>query len=170
MRKFILAATLASFAVPMAVAPAQAQRGQQYDQNDGYRDHDNRNHDRHDNNGRGNGRRDDRRNYTNYDYNRPDPRYGNYRADRYYVQGNQYRPRAMSPNERIYRGQDNRYYCRRNDGTTGLVIGGLAGGLLGNTVAPGGSKLLGTVLGGGAGALLGQAIGKDGGNGRPTCR
>ncbi|MDB5712823.1 MAG: glycine zipper protein [Sphingomonadales bacterium] len=164
MRKFILAAALASFAVPMAVAPAQAQRGQQYDQNDNYRNHDRRDDNRRD------GRRDDRRSYTNYDYNRPDPRYGNYRADRYYVQGNQYRPRAMSPNERIYRGQDNRYYCRRNDGTTGLVIGGLAGGLLGNTIAPGGSKLLGTVLGGGAGALLGQAIGKDGGNGRPTCR
>lgn len=162
MRKFILAATLASFAVPLAVAPAQAQQGPRYDQND------RRDNGRHDN--RGNGRRDDRRNYTKYDYNRPDPRYGNYRADRYYVQGNQYRPRVMGANERIYRGQDNRYYCRRNDGTTGLVIGGLAGGLLGNTIAPGGSKLLGTVLGGGAGALLGQAIGKDSGNGRATCR
>lgn len=170
MRKFILAAVLASFAVPMAVAPAQAQRGQQYDQNnrDGRYYRDGRNDNRNDN--RRGDRRDDRRNYSNYDYNRPDPRYGNYRADRYYVQGNQYRPRVMSSNERIYRGQDNRYYCRRNDGTTGLVIGGLAGGLLGNTVAPGGSKLLGTVLGGGAGALIGQAIGKGGNNNRPTCR
>jgi hypothetical protein len=159
MRKFILAAAIASFTLPLAVAPAQAQSGQQYrnDRNDNRRD------DRNDR-GRGN-----QRNYSQYDYNRPDPRYGNYRADRYYVQGNQYRPRAMNSNERIYRGQDNRYYCRRNDGTTGLVIGGLAGGVLGNTIAPGGSKLLGTVLGGGAGALLGQAIGK-GGNNRPTCR
>jgi hypothetical protein len=163
MRKFILAATLASLAVPIAIAPAQAQQGPQYDQNDGR-------HDIGDHRGNGgNSGHDDRRNYGKYDYNRPDPRYGNYRAERYYVQGNQYRPRYMSANERIYRGQDNRYYCRRNDGTTGLVIGGLAGGLLGNTVAPGGSKLLGTVLGGGAGALLGQAIGRDGGN-RPTCR
>jgi Ni/Co efflux regulator RcnB len=170
MRKLILAAALASFALPLAAVPAQAQ---QYNQNDGrYDRNDNRRDDRHDD------RRDDRNDrgrgnhhkYGQYDYNRPDPRYGNYRADRYYVQGNQYRPRVMNSNERIYRGQDNRYYCRRNDGTTGLVIGGLAGGLLGNTVAPGGSKLLGTVLGGGAGALLGQAIGKGDNNNRPTCR
>jgi hypothetical protein len=162
MRKFILAAALSSFLVPLAAVPAQAQGYSQNDRRDDRRDN------RRDN--RRDARQDDRRNYNKYDYNRPDPRYGNYRADRYYVQGNQYRPRAMSANERIYRGQDNRYYCRRNDGTTGLVIGGLAGGLLGNTIAPGGSKLLGTVLGGGAGALLGQSIGRDGGNGRPTCR
>jgi hypothetical protein len=160
MRNFILAAALASFAVPLAIAPAQAQGRPQQDQYDG----------RHDNRGNnGNNGHNGRQNYNKYDYNRPDPRYGNYRADRYYVQGNQYQPRVMNSNERIYRGQDNRYYCRRNDGTTGLVIGGLAGGLLGNTVAPGGSKVLGTILGGGAGALIGQAIGRDGGN-RPTCR
>ncbi|AYJ86314.1 glycine zipper 2TM domain-containing protein [Sphingomonas paeninsulae] len=165
MRKFILAAALASFTLPLAVAPAQAQGGPQYNQNDGrYDRNDNRRGDRND------ARRNDQRNYGRYDYNRPDPRYGNYRADRYYVQGNQYRPRVMNSNERIYRGQDNRYYCRRNDGTTGLVIGGLAGGLLGNTIAPGGSKVLGTVIGGGAGALIGQAIGRDSGNNRPTCR
>jgi hypothetical protein len=164
-RKFILAAALASFTFPLTAVPAQAQSGHQSNRNDGHHDrNDNRRDDRND---RG---RNNQRNYTQYDYNRPDPRYGNYRADRYYVQGNQYRPRVMNSNERIYRGQDNRYYCRRNDGTTGLVIGGLAGGLLGNTVAPGGSKLLGTVLGGGAGALLGQAIGKGGNNNRPTCR
>jgi outer membrane lipoprotein SlyB len=41
---------------------------------------------------------------------------------------------------------------RRDDGTIGLIIGGLAGGLLGNTIAPGG----------GAGALLGRSIDRNG--------
>jgi hypothetical protein len=110
----------------------------------------------------------DRRDYSRYDYNRPDPRYGNYRADRYYVGGNQYKARRLDRNERIYRGADNRFYCRRSDGTTGLIIGGLAGGTLGNAIAPGGSKTLGTLLGGGLGALLGRSIDRDRGN--VTCR
>jgi hypothetical protein len=96
--------------------------------------------------------RDARRNYSRYDYNRLDPRYDNYRADRYYTAGDQYEPRRLAANDRIYRGRDNRYYCRRDDGTIGLIIGGLAGGLLGNTIAPGG----------GAGALLGRSIDRNG--------
>jgi len=39
-----------------------------------------------------------------------------------------------------------------------LVIGGVAGGVLGNIIAPGGSKLLGSIIGAGAGALIGRAI------------
>jgi hypothetical protein len=69
-----------------------------------------------------------------------------------------YRPRRLGRNDRIYRGSDNRYYCRRDDGTTGLIIGGIGGGLLGNVIAPGGSKTLGTVIGAGLGALIGKAI------------
>lgn len=99
--------------------------------------------------------------WNRYDYNRPDPRYGGYYADRYYRDGN-YSTRRLSYNDRVYRGQDGRYYCRRNDGTTGLVIGALGGGVLGNAIAPGGSKTLGAVIGGGLGALLGQQIARDG--------
>ena len=89
------------------------------------------------------------------------------RDDRYRVRRNQwdparyYRsgpPRRLGRNDRIYRGSDNRYYCRRDDGTTGLIIGGMAGGVLGNIIAPGGSKTLGAILGAGAGALIGRAI------------
>lgn len=65
--------------------------------------------------------------------------------------------RRLGRNDRIYRGGDGRYYCRRNDGTTGLVIGALAGGLLGNAI---GGDALGTLLGAGGGALLGQQIDK----------
>ena len=77
-----------------------------------------------------------------------------------------YRERRLTRNDRIYRGTDNRYYCRRNDGTTGLIVGGLAGGALGNIIAGGGSKLLGTVIGGGGGALLGQRVDR----GQVVCR
>lgn len=111
-------------------------------------------------------RRDDWRAYRSYDYNRPDPRYGAYYADRYYRDGSYYQPRYLSYNDRIYRGQDGRYYCRRADGTTGLIIGGLAGGVLGNVIAPGGSKTLGTVIGAVGGGLLGRALDRD----RVTCR
>lgn len=101
-----------------------------------------------------------------YDYRRPDPRYGAYYADNYYRGGNGYRPRVLGPNDRIYRGRDNRFYCRRDDGTTGLIIGALGGGVLGNVISPGGSKTLGTVLGGGLGAVLGNSIQR----GNVTCR
>jgi hypothetical protein len=69
-----------------------------------------------------------------------------------------YHPYRMTRADRIYRGYDNRYYCRRDDGTTGLIVGGVAGAVLGNVIAPGGSKILGTIIGGGAGALLGRAV------------
>lgn len=96
--------------------------------------------------------------YRGYDYNRPDPRYGDYDAGRYYRE--QRAERRLSRNDRVYRGRDGRYYCRREDGTTGLIVGGLAGGVLGNVIAPGGSETLGTIIGAGAGALIGQSIDK----------
>lgn len=115
-------------------------------------------------------RRDDRRDNRwkrpgrtvyNYDWNRPDPRYGNrYRPDRYYRSG--YEPIRVTRNTRIYRGYDDRYYCRRSDGTTGLIVGAALGGLLGNQLDRGGSNLLTTLIGGGAGALLGREIDRGG--------
>lgn len=83
-------------------------------------------------------------------------------ADRYYREGRHYKPRRLSYDDRIYRGRDGRYYCKRDDGTTGLIIGALGGGVLGNVIAPGGSKTLGTIIGGGLGAVLGRAIDRDG--------
>lgn len=67
----------------------------------------------------------------------------------------------MSRNDRVYRGNDGRYYCRRNDGTIGLILGAVAGGLLGNVIAPGNSKTLGTLLGAGGGGAVGRSIGRD---------
>lgn len=100
-----------------------------------------------------------------YGWDRPDPRYNGYYADNYYRSGN-YRAQRLGYNDRIYRGNDNRYYCRRNDGTTGLIIGAIGGGVLGNVIAPGGSKTLGSILGGSLGAILGSSID----NNNVTCR
>ena len=100
-----------------------------------------------------------------YNYDRPDPRYNGYYANNYYRAGN-YQPYQLRADDRIYRGTDNRYYCRRNDGTTGLIVGAIGGGVLGNAIAPGGSKTIGAILGGGLGAILGKSI--DGSN--VTCR
>lgn len=108
----------------------------------------------------------DWRQYRNYDYNRYEPGYRGYYADRYYRDGSYYQPRRLSYNDRVYRGQDGRYYCRRSDGTTGLIIGGLAGGVLGNIIAPGGSKTLGTVLGAVAGGAIGGTVSRN----NVTCR
>lgn len=99
--------------------------------------------------------------YSSYDYDRPDPAYGGYYADRYYVDSPRYRERRLAGNDRIYRGQDGRYYCRRNDGTTGLLVGAAAGGLLGNIIAGGGSETLGTLLGAAGGALAGREIDRN---------
>lgn len=101
-----------------------------------------------------------------YGHNRPDPRYNGYYADNYYRSGNYYRQRPLAVNDRIYRGRDNRYYCRRSDGSTGLIVGALGGGVLGNVIAPGGSKTLGSILGGGLGAVLGSSIDRN----NVTCR
>ncbi len=108
----------------------------------------------------------DWRSYRSYDYNRPDPQYGNYYADRYYRDASYYQPRQLAYNDRIYRGQNGQYYCRRSDGTTGLIIGGLAGGALGNVLAPGGSKTLGTIIGAVAGGVGGRALDRN----KVSCR
>ena len=59
---------------------------------------------------------------------------------------------------RVWRGRDGNTYCRKKDGTTGLIIGGAAGALLGREIDGGRNRTLGTILGGAAGALLGKEI------------
>ena len=70
---------------------------------------------------------------------------------------------------RYYRGGDHRYNQRRcSSGTTGTIVGAIAGGLLGRTIDTRGDRALGTVLGAGAGALAGNAVEKS--NNRGYCR
>lgn len=110
------------------------------------------------------------RGYSDYDYNRPDPAYGGYEADRYYRDDPNYRERRLSDNDRVYRGKDGRYYCKRDNGTTGLIVGGVAGGILGNIIAPGGSALLGTIIGAVGGGVAGKAIDKNDSKDGVNCR
>lgn len=57
------------------------------------------------------------------------------------------------------RGYDRRRYRpNRCSSATGTILGAIAGGLLGNSVAGRGDRGVGTVLGAGAGALTGRAI------------
>jgi outer membrane lipoprotein SlyB len=67
-----------------------------------------------------------------------------------------------------WRDRRGRYRCRRPDGTTGLIIGGAAGALLGREVAGRGDRTLGTIVGGAAGALIGREV--ERGRGGRRCR
>lgn len=69
----------------------------------------------------------------------------------YYGEPVNYRTRA-------WRGNDGRYYCKKENGTTGLLIGGAAGALAGHQIAGSGDRTLGALLGAAGGALLGRAI------------
>ena len=86
---------------------------------------------------------------------------GSYDAYHHYRDEPNYRERQLSRNDQIYRGSDGRYYCKRNDGTTGLIVGAVGGGVLGNLIAPGGSGTIGTLLGAAGGALLGRSIDRN---------
>lgn len=84
--------------------------------------------------------------------------YGKRAKDRIYDDRGYYlEPRRLSRGDRIWRDGD-RYYCRRDNGTTGLVIGAGVGALLGRTVDTRGDRSAGTLLGAIAGGLLGREI------------
>lgn len=48
--------------------------------------------------------------------------------------------------------------CRKSSGTTGLILGAVAGGLLGSVIDGGDHRTLGTLVGAGGGALLGREV------------
>ena len=168
-RNSIAAITLGATALGgIAATPAFADQPGRYDRRDNdRRDNDRRHYDRHDDRRADRGRGRDRvvvirerrappRVVYSYDWNRPDPRYGRYYADRYYRGG--YAPIRVTRETRVYRGYDNRYYCRRSDGTTGLIIGGILGGVIGDRLDRGHSSILGAVIGAGAGAMIGREL------------
>lgn len=57
-------------------------------------------------------------------------------------------------------------YCRRSSGTTGTIVGAVAGGVIGNQVAKRRDKTVATVAGAVVGGLLGRSIAR----GRTVCR
>lgn len=108
--------------------------------------------------------RDDR-----YD-NREDRFVTQYDASRYYRDDPRYSERQLSYSDEVYRGSDGRYYCKRSDGTTGLIVGAIGGGVLGNVVDGGRNRVGGTLIGGALGALLGKSIDQNSGNSDVRCR
>ena len=82
---------------------------------------------------------------------------------RYY--GRNYDSQRAYRGAQTWRGDDGRYYCRKSNGTTGLIVGAAAGALLGRAVDGGYNHTTGTILGGVVGALLGKSVAQH-----STCR
>ena len=83
---------------------------------------------------------------------------GNNGRSQYDSRGRYIEPRQVNNNDTVWRGKDGRYYCKRNNGTTGLLVGAAGGALLGRTIDTRGERATGTILGAVGGALLGREI------------
>jgi hypothetical protein len=100
-------------------------------------------------------------------------RYGNYYGDSRYDSrydrryDDRYADRRYAADGRYYDYRDNRdvQRCRRSSGTTGAILGAIAGGLLGREIGRGGwgnrPSTTGLIIGAGAGALAGREIDKS---------
>lgn len=87
------------------------------------------------------------------------PAHGKRAKDRIYNDRGYYiTPRRITRNSYMWRGRDGKYYCKRDNGTTGLVIGAGVGALAGHELAGRGDKTLGVLLGAAIGGVLGRAI------------
>lgn len=88
------------------------------------------------------------------------PAHGKRAKDRaiYDSYGRYYEPRRIGYDDYVWRGRDGQYYCRRDNGTTGLIVGAAVGALAGRELDGGRDRTLGTILGAVGGGLLGQAI------------
>jgi hypothetical protein len=67
-----------------------------------------------------------------------------------------------------WRDSRGRYRCRRSNGTTGLIVGGAAGALVGRSIDGGRNRTTGTIVGAVAGALVGREIQRS--SARRRCR
>ena len=82
---------------------------------------------------------------------------------RYYRNGYYYGP--------TWQGQNGQIYCRRSNGTVGIIVGGAAGALIGREIARDGNGYryryrrgggtTGAILGGAIGALIGREVGRS---------
>lgn len=87
---------------------------------------------------------------------------GSYRGTPYrgasYRYNDRYYGEPVYRDTRIWRARDGNYYCRRSDGTTGLLVGAALGGLIGNQVADRRDRGAATIIGAIGGAILGSSI------------
>lgn len=70
---------------------------------------------------------------------------------------------APAEAQRYYNGKtwydgQGRLRCKRNNGTTGLIVGAAGGALIGRAVDTQGSRAAGTIIGAAAGALIGREV------------
>lgn len=79
-------------------------------------------------------------------------------ADHHRHQNYQQRYQTSQNGVRYWQGEDGRYYCKRSNGTTGLIVGAAAGALAGRAIDTRGERATGTILGAAAGALLGRQV------------
>ena len=142
MKKLVLSAAVLAATLPVIPVAAQGYYNGYYNQN--Y------------NNG-----------YYNQNYN--NGYYNNGYNNSYYNNGYGNGYSARGYNGRVWRGRDGRYYCRRSNGTTGLLVGGVAGALVGRAIDGGRDRTAGTLIGGVAGALLGREVERSSSNGA-RCR
>jgi opacity protein-like surface antigen len=144
MKKLILAtAAAAAASMTVAAAPAVAQQSHWSTgyERAGYRDYE-----------RGYDRGYDRDYGRGYDRG----------YDRTYDDNGRYRePRKVRRGDNVWRGNDGRYYCERDNGTTGLIIGAAGGALLGREIDKHGERTTGTILGAVLGGLLGRELDKS---------
>ena len=79
-------------------------------------------------------------------------------------------PVSSADARREWRGRDGRTYCKKNNGTTGTIIGGVGGALVGRTIDTRGDRTVGTLGGAVLGGLAGRAIDKGSSNNNRRCR
>ncbi len=178
-RTLLVAAGLAAVSVSAPVLAGDNNRGSR-NYNSGHHYNDYRSSDRNDwrgnrdqqryysRNDRRNDRRDRQRAYAagyrdgaqqpGYGYSSRPPAYGG----GYYGNAGYNRP-PVYQNSNYWYGNNGRIHCRRDDGTTGAIVGAVTGGTLGNILAQRGDKQLGSIIGGTLGAIIGKEL--DKGNG-----
>ena len=57
--------------------------------------------------------------------------------------------------------ENGRTYCRRRDGTVGLIAGAAAGALVGRAIDGGRNRATGTIVGGAVGAIVGREVARN---------
>jgi uncharacterized protein YcfJ len=62
---------------------------------------------------------------------------------------------------RTWRDSQGRIRCRRSNGTTGMIVGGAGGALIGRAIDGGRSRTMGTIVGAAAGALVGREVARS---------
>ena len=93
-------------------------------------------------------------------------RHRDWRGDHRHGSSRVYYDEPATRNTRVWRGNNGRYYCRKKDGTTGLIIGAAGGALIGREIDGGYNRAAGTIIGAAIGGLLGREIDR----GRARCR